>query len=79
MSTDGGLDETLPRFTVERKDGDTHLERWHHKQSRFASLVKILFTMFMSSMTLFCVVTSKLTVISIAQGFQNLKPREEGI
>ena len=67
-------EDDVKRYTVERKDGDSHLHRYYRKQSKMNSFIKILATILMSAMVLVCMVTSKLTIISIAQAFRRLKP-----
>lgn len=54
-------------FTVERKDQDSHMHRWYKKPSRALSLLKLLLALILACVTLFCVVASKLSILSIAK------------
>lgn len=76
---DGCKDEETKRYTVERKDGDSHLNRYHRKQSKMNSFVKIITTILISALVLLCMVTSKLTIISIAQSFKRLRPSSQDL
>ena len=72
-------DEETNRYTVERKDGDSHLHRYNRKQSRMNSFIKIVTTFVMSALVLLCMVTSKLTIISLAQSFKRLRPSKQDL
>ena len=54
-------------FTVERKDEDSHMHRWFKKPSRALSGLKFLLAMLLAAITLFCVVASKLSILSISK------------
>eukprot|EP00111_Clytia_hemisphaerica_P002554 TCONS_00007279-protein len=79
VGTESVLGQPEHRFTVERKDVDSHMHRWYKKPSRTLSLLKFLLAVFVASVTLFCVVVSKLTVIGIAQGFVYHKPTDKAL
>jgi len=62
--------ETLDRekpYTVERVDEDFHTHRWFKKPSRALSLIKMILAFVLAGLTLFCVVASKLSILSIAK------------
>ena len=77
VGTESVLGTEERQFTVERKDVDSHMHRWYKKPSRTLSLIKMILALFVAAVTLFCVVVSKLTIIGIAQGFQNFVPNDE--
>ena len=57
-------------FTVERVD-DSQTHRWFKKPSRALSLLKMIIAFFLGILTLFCVVASKLSILSITSRLNN--------
>lgn len=63
------LDQEQP-YTVERVD-DAHTHRWFKKPSSALSLCKMLLAFILGGITLFCVVASKLSILSISIRINN--------